>query len=60
MVEGTSGIGVVLELLEVDFVVDDLLVLVRHVDRLPGQLHLRVADEGSVELGHRFGKFVNT
>ena len=59
MIKGTSGIWVVVELLEVDLVVVDLLVLVLHVDRLPGELNLGVADERGVELGHGFRKFVD-
>jgi hypothetical protein len=59
VVKRASGIRIIFEFLEVDFVVDDGLVLVVHGDRFPGELDLVVADEQSVEVGHGARQFVD-
>ncbi len=59
MVKRASGIRIIFEFLEVDFVMDDGLVLVVHGDRFPGELDLVVADEQSVEVGHGARQFVD-
>jgi hypothetical protein len=59
MVKRASGIRIIFEFLEVDFVMNDGLVLVVHVDRFPGELDLVVADEQSVEVGHGAWQFVD-
>ncbi len=59
MIKRASGIRIIFEFLEVDFVMDDGLVLVVHGDRFPGELYLVVADEQSVEVGHGARQFVD-
>ena len=59
MIEGASRVRVVLQLLVVDLVVVHSLLLVLHDDRLPGNLHRRVAHVQSVELRHWWRYFLD-
>lgn len=60
MIKWASRIRIVLEFLEVDFVMIDCGILVVHLDGFPGKFDLGVADKEGVEFGHGRWKLLNT